>query len=82
MLKMDLSLGCVKHICEFLYTYVPNNQKVFPPGYRFLPYDHEVLVGYLKPKASNRRFPQGVIYDPQLNIYQYHPDTLVGTSYA
>ncbi|KAK3221439.1 hypothetical protein Dsin_008464 [Dipteronia sinensis] len=46
----------------------------FPPGYRFMPRDQELVVSYLKPKVLNLYLPPNVILDVEL--YRLNPDQL------
>lgn len=47
-----------------------------PPGYQFMPSDVELILYYLKRKILNQELPINRIHD--VNIYQYHPQTLTG----
>ncbi|KAI9191987.1 hypothetical protein LWI28_016438 [Acer negundo] len=46
----------------------------FPPGYRFMPRDQELVVSYLKPKVLNLYLPPNVILEVEL--YRFNPDQL------
>lgn len=52
---------------------------MFPPGYKFLPDDAELIMYYLQPKiAGHPTFP-GRIYDA--DVYKYPPEVLNGISF-
>lgn len=64
----------------------PSNQqeieayfRSLPPGYQFMPNDAELILYYLKRKILNQELPINRIHD--VNIYQYHPQTLTGKYY-
>ncbi|KAJ7979483.1 putative NAC domain protein [Quillaja saponaria] len=46
----------------------------FPIGYRFRPYDGELVVYYLRKKIANEKLPPNQIKDVEL--YKYNPETL------
>ncbi|KAF2299759.1 hypothetical protein GH714_003172 [Hevea brasiliensis] len=46
----------------------------FPPGYRFKPYDEELVVHYLKKKIMNEPLPPNRI--KEVELYKYNPETL------
>ncbi|KAJ9166498.1 hypothetical protein P3X46_021245 [Hevea brasiliensis] len=46
----------------------------FPAGYRFKPYDEELVVHYLKKKIMNKPLPPNRI--KEVELYKYNPDTL------
>ncbi|XP_031250959.1 NAC domain-containing protein 2-like [Pistacia vera] len=46
----------------------------FPPGYRFKPYDHELVVNYLRKKILNERLPPNRIQEVEL--YKRNPQYL------
>lgn len=48
----------------------------FPPGYRFCPYDHELILYYLKRKVMNLILPHNKIQE--VNLYKYSPEELSG----
>lgn len=48
-----------------------------PPGYRFCPYDDELIRDYLKPKVFQEPVPPNQIID--VNIYHYNPESLAGS---
>lgn len=48
----------------------------FPAGYRFCPFDSELIVYYLKKKIMNERLPPNRIND--VNLYQFNPHDLAG----
>lgn len=48
----------------------------FPAGYRFCPFDSELIIYYLKKKIMNERLPPNKIND--VNLYQYNPHDLAG----
>nr|GMD71484.1 NAC transcription factor 29-like [Ipomoea batatas] len=48
----------------------------FPPGYRFLPTDEELIVHYLKKKIMNYVLPDNQIQE--VNLYKYSPEELSG----
>ncbi|KAK9931805.1 hypothetical protein M0R45_019069 [Rubus argutus] len=45
-----------------------------PPGYRFKPFDTELVVYYLKRKIANQTLPPNRIREVEL--YNFSPDTL------
>nr|UBT01657.1 NAC transcription factor 53 [Litchi chinensis] len=49
----------------------------YPPGYRFDPYDHELVVFYLKPKVLDMYVPPNVIHEVEL--YRFSPDQLAAS---
>jgi hypothetical protein len=51
--------------------------KSLPPGYRFCPYDDELIRDYLKPKVFEEPVPLNQIND--VNIYRYNPESLAGS---
>ncbi|KAF2309431.1 hypothetical protein GH714_002415 [Hevea brasiliensis] len=46
----------------------------FPAGYRFKPYDEELVVHYLKKKIMNEPLPPNRI--KEVELYKYNPETL------
>lgn len=50
-----------------------------PPGYRFKPYDNELIVFYLKRKVEGLPLPANCINE--VNIYMYDPHTLEGNKF-
>lgn len=46
------------------------------PGIRFFPLDQELVVEYLMKKIRNEPLPKNRIHE--VNIYEYHPQTLAG----
>lgn len=50
-----------------------------PPGYRFKPFDTELVVYYLKRKIANQTLPPNRIREVEL--YNFSPDTLAGFSF-
>ncbi|GFS36100.1 NAC (No Apical Meristem) domain transcriptional regulator superfamily protein [Actinidia rufa] len=46
----------------------------FPPGYRFQPHDHELIVYYLKKKVLDETLPPNKIND--VNLSEHNPETL------
>ncbi|KAL3829569.1 hypothetical protein ACJIZ3_018371 [Penstemon smallii] len=48
--------------------------KDFPPGYRFIPTDYELIVDYLKKKVKNEPIPYSKIHE--VDIYKYSPKEL------
>ncbi|CDP14613.1 unnamed protein product [Coffea canephora] len=46
----------------------------FPPGYRFCPWDSELIVDYLKKKILEEPLPRNQIRD--VNVYLHSPDIL------
>lgn len=48
----------------------------FPPGYRFKPYDPELVVCYLQKKVKNEPLPQNRI--KEVELYKFNPETLTG----
>ncbi|KAL6527750.1 hypothetical protein OROMI_029561 [Orobanche minor] len=46
----------------------------YPPGYRFMPTDKELIVGYLRKKANNEPIPQSEI--SEVNLYRFTPKFL------
>ncbi|KAF2309424.1 hypothetical protein GH714_002201 [Hevea brasiliensis] len=46
----------------------------FPAGYRFKPYDEELVVHYLKKKIINEPLPPNRI--KEVELYKYNPETL------
>ncbi|KAJ4840306.1 hypothetical protein Tsubulata_022052 [Turnera subulata] len=48
--------------------------KTFPPGYRFCPFDDELIEHYLKKKVNNEALPKNRIVDVEL--YKSNPDKL------
>jgi hypothetical protein len=49
----------------------------FPPGYRFEPYDDELIVHYLSKKVRNEPLQPNKI--PEVDIYKHNPKTLAGS---
>lgn len=47
-----------------------------PPGYRFCPFDEELIVDYLKKKIFNKTLPSNRIVE--VNLYHFNPQTLAG----
>ncbi|KAL3569183.1 hypothetical protein D5086_029073 [Populus alba] len=47
------------------------------PGIRFFPLDQELVVEYLMKKIRNEPLPKNRIHE--VNIYEYHPQTLAGS---
>ncbi|KAK2981176.1 hypothetical protein RJ640_000287, partial [Escallonia rubra] len=54
----------------------PTALDAFPPGYRFLPTDEELIVCYLARKVHNLELPPNKI--GEVNLYEYHPQELAG----
>jgi hypothetical protein len=52
--------------------------KSLPPGYRFCPYDDELVRDYLMPKVFDKPLPENHIIDS--NIYLHNPEFLAGNS--
>lgn len=52
--------------------------QVIPAGYRFCPYDGELIFFYLKKKIDNEALPHDGIID--VNLYEHNPDYLTGSS--
>ncbi|KAL3501317.1 hypothetical protein ACH5RR_035766 [Cinchona calisaya] len=48
----------------------------FPPGYRFDPYDSELILHYLKKKILNEQLPRNQIRE--VNLYKHNPDEISG----
>jgi len=48
----------------------------FPPGYRFCPHDHELVLHYLTNKVKGLPLPRNKIVD--VILYQYDPEYLAG----
>nr|GMD67422.1 NAC transcription factor 29-like [Ipomoea batatas] len=48
----------------------------FPPGYRFLPTDEELILHYLKKRIMNYVLPHNQIQE--VNLYKYSPEELSG----
>jgi len=48
----------------------------FPPGYRFRPYDHELVLHYLDKKVKGLPLPMNRIINADL--YQFDPEDLAG----
>ncbi|KAK2972391.1 hypothetical protein RJ640_022109 [Escallonia rubra] len=46
----------------------------FPPGYRFQPFDEELIEYYLKKKVNNEDLPPNKIFE--VNLYQFNPKEL------
>ncbi|KAK2967810.1 hypothetical protein RJ640_027704 [Escallonia rubra] len=46
----------------------------FPPGYRFCPFDEELVVHYLKKKVLNEVLPHNKIRE--VNLYHHNPEQL------
>ncbi|KAG8653060.1 hypothetical protein MANES_06G163000v8 [Manihot esculenta] len=46
----------------------------FPPGYRFSPFDEELIVHYLDNKVANRPLPKNKIME--VDLYSYNPEDL------
>ena len=53
-----------------------NEDKTFPPGYRFCPTDYELVMDYLKLKVLNEPLPWNKIVDVEL--YSECPEILTG----
>lgn len=51
----------------------------FPPGYRFCPHDHELVLHYLTNKVKGLPLPRNKIVD--VVLYQYDPEYLAGFLY-
>ncbi|PSR90181.1 NAC transcription factor 32 like [Actinidia chinensis var. chinensis] len=49
-------------------------EQLFPPGYRFCPYDNELIFYYLKKKILNLPLPHNKIKD--VNLYTHNPEHL------
>lgn len=49
----------------------------FPPGYRFSPFDEELIVHYLDNKVANRPLPKNKIME--VDLYSYNPEDLAGS---
>ncbi|KAL5980018.1 hypothetical protein ACLOJK_039130 [Asimina triloba] len=47
----------------------------FPPGFRFNPHDHELIIHYLRNKVLDRPLPYNNIND--VNLYKYNPEDLI-----
>ena len=47
-----------------------------PPGFRFHPTDEELVVHYLKRKATGRSLEEGII--AEIDIYRFEPTELPG----
>lgn len=50
--------------------------KIIHPGYRFCPFDYELVGYYLKRKITNQRIPKNRIFE--VNIYEKDPEELSG----
>eukprot|EP00262_Sarcandra_glabra_P017559 TRINITY_DN604_c1_g4_i1.p1 TRINITY_DN604_c1_g4~~TRINITY_DN604_c1_g4_i1.p1 ORF type:complete len:387 (+),score=67.31 TRINITY_DN604_c1_g4_i1:142-1302(+) len=48
--------------------------QTFPPGYKFVPTDEELIHYYLKNKVAGQPLPDNKIYD--VNLYNYNPEQL------
>ncbi|KAL6563765.1 Protein CUP-SHAPED COTYLEDON [Orobanche gracilis] len=46
----------------------------YPPGYRFVPTDKELIIGYLRKKVNNEPIPLGEIRE--VNLYNFPPKYL------
>ncbi|XP_057511170.1 NAC domain-containing protein 2-like [Actinidia eriantha] len=46
----------------------------FPPGYRFKPHDHELIIHYLKKKVLDETLPPNKFLD--VNLSNYNPENL------
>ncbi|CAH9072301.1 unnamed protein product, partial [Cuscuta europaea] len=46
----------------------------FPVGYRFCPFDDELICHYLKKKVMNQKLPPSEI--PEVNLYKHNPEVL------
>ncbi|XP_058223274.1 uncharacterized protein LOC131332988 [Rhododendron vialii] len=55
-----------------------SQSQVIPPGYRFCPYDGELIFFYLKKKIDNEALPHDGIID--VNLYEHNPNYLTGSS--
>ncbi|KAI3461110.1 hypothetical protein Pfo_017773 [Paulownia fortunei] len=51
--------------------------KPYPPGYRFMPTDDELILEYLQKKINNEPIPISEI--SAVNLYQHNPHTLAET---
>ena len=55
-------------------------EQLFPPGYRFCPYDNELIFYYLKKKILNLPLPHNKIKD--VNLYAHNPEHLAGCFFS
>ncbi|XP_058199305.1 NAC domain-containing protein 2-like isoform X2 [Rhododendron vialii] len=53
-----------------------NSTEEFPPGYRFCPFDGELIVHYLQKKVNNESMPYNRIQN--VNLYMHNPEYLAG----
>jgi hypothetical protein len=53
-----------------------NEDKTFPPGYRFCPTDYELVMDYLKLKVLNEPLPWNKMVD--VDLYSECPEILTG----
>ncbi|KAH7837449.1 hypothetical protein Vadar_014025 [Vaccinium darrowii] len=60
------------HVREKSWT----EAEYFPPGYRFCPYDGELIVYYLQKKVNNEVLPHDRIME--VNLYDHNPAYLTG----
>ncbi|XP_058199304.1 NAC domain-containing protein 2-like isoform X1 [Rhododendron vialii] len=51
-----------------------NSTEEFPPGYRFCPFDGELIVHYLQKKVNNESMPYNRIQN--VNLYMHNPEYL------
>ncbi|KAF7838067.1 NAC domain-containing protein 1-like [Senna tora] len=51
-----------------------NSQSSFPIGFRFAPFDDEIIVHYLLPKVTNQPLSFNII--EEVNVYKFDPQTL------
>ncbi|GLU10388.1 hypothetical protein SLE2022_271980 [Rubroshorea leprosula] len=50
--------------------------KSLPPGYRFKPFDEELIIHYLNNKIHDKPLPRNKI--KEVNLYKHNPETLAG----
>lgn len=55
-----------------------SQQPNLPPGFRFHPTDEELVVHYLKKKASSAPLPVSII--AEVDLYKFDPWELPGTN--
>lgn len=51
-----------------------------PIGYKFSPYDHELIVHYLEPKVANKPLPPNKIRE--IDVYRFDPMKLSGIFFS
>ncbi|KAM7269666.1 hypothetical protein ACFE04_025163 [Oxalis oulophora] len=56
---------------------------MYPPGYRFVPTEEELVIHYLRNKALNQPLPAEIIQEiDESKFYNEHPKTIYGSFHA